>query len=180
VSERVATDHLEPSVTAARTPAHKPREAAGEPERKSAFLHPGQVGAWTEPHAVTTILGSCVAVCLHDPKSRVGGMNHYLLPHPVSGERFAARFGAVAIDRLVERMLELHADTRHLQAKVFGGACIVGNPRGGKSLGAQNVELALACLLRRNIPVVAQDVEGARGRKLIFHSDDGVVWVRKI
>jgi chemotaxis protein CheD len=129
---------------------------------------------------VTTILGSCVAVCLYDREMRVGGMNHYLLPHAVTGDRFAARFGTVAVDRLVERMLELRTDPRRLQAKVFGGACIVGNTRGGKSLGTQNAELAFACLERWNIPVVAHDVEGARGRKLIFHSDDGVVWVRKI
>ena len=30
---------------------------------------------------LSTILGSCVAVCMYDPVQNVGGLNHYLLPH---------------------------------------------------------------------------------------------------
>ena len=49
--------------------------------RSAVYLHPGQVFVSPDPAVVTTILGSCVAVCVFDPVLRVGGTNHYLLPH---------------------------------------------------------------------------------------------------
>jgi chemotaxis protein CheD len=33
-----------------------------------------------EGEILQTLLGSCVATCIHDPVARVGGLNHFLLP----------------------------------------------------------------------------------------------------
>jgi chemotaxis protein CheD len=132
----------------------------------------------TEPTAITTVLGSCVAVCLHDPVATVGGMNHYLLPTHVSREQ-SLRFGTVAIEALLAEVLARGAGRTRLQAKVFGGASVMGVPDAGqRRLGDENVKLALRQLAGLAIPVVDGDVGGTRGRKLVFHSDDGSAWVR--
>src|SRR5260370_577160 len=91
-----------------------PAEEPGD--RSSVYLHPGQMFASTEPCVVTTILGSCVAICLWDPSTGVGGANHYLLPYQVREGQSSARFGNVAVRGLIEKVLALGAVTRNLQA----------------------------------------------------------------
>ena len=77
--------------------------------------------AW--PAQITTVLGSCVAVCLFDAEVRVGGMNHYLLAQPVNGEH-SARFGAVAVPALIDAVVKGGGRPGSLKAKVFGGAAV--------------------------------------------------------
>lgn len=165
-----------------RTPATPTAE--GKPEgdrgpRADVYLHPGQLYVSADPSAVTTILGSCIAVCLWDPVLRVGGTNHYLLPECGSGSS-SPRFGNVAIRRLVEGMLSLGSQEQHLRAKVFGGACVLDAFVGGSHLGAKNADLGLRILREEGIPVVAEDVGGRRGRKVVFHTDSGLALVRLI
>lgn len=154
--------------------------AAGTPlsGRKNVYLHPGQLHASVEPTAITTILGSCVTVCLWDARLRIGGMNHYLLPDgSESVGRF--RFGVAAIRGLIEG-LTTHGSRRHdLQAKVFGGACVMeAFSKVSHHVGQRNVELAEVMLERERIAASVWDVGGSRGRKVIFHTDDGTTLVR--
>ncbi len=145
-------------------------------------LHAGQFFASSQPCTISTVLGSCVAVCLFDPVRRSGGANHYLLPLHVVGGSASARFGNVAIEELVKEMLQHGSLKRDLQAKVFGGSCTMGNgvrPE-RESLGWQNVEVARRALTGHAIPIVAEDVGGPRGRKLLFRTDEGHAWVRKL
>jgi chemotaxis protein CheD len=168
-------------------PVAQPRPGAPElssPEaegRPQVYLHPGQVFASSEPLAVTTILATCVAVCLWDPLRRVGGINHYLLPRGGGREERSARYGEVAMKMLLARLGQLGASPARLQAKVFGGMTSAFGARdAGRDLGANNVEFALATLATEGIPVVASDVGGTRPRKLIYHVDEGIVWVRPL
>jgi chemotaxis protein CheD len=130
-----------------------------------------------KPTAIVTILGSCVSVCLFDADAGVGGLNHYLLPFHVEREK-SARFGSVAIPRLVEQVVTAGADPRRLQAKVFGGASVIGAFSHGRKLGDENARLAFETLDALGIPVLEKDVGGTKGRKLVFHSDDGAAWIR--
>ena len=149
--------------------------------RTPTYLHPGQVFVSATPAEVTTILGSCVAVCVWDRALRVGGANHYLLPHGVESGPSPARFGDVALRRLIDGVLALGCQRRNLEAKVFGGACVLEALRGkGRHLGRKNVEMALAVLRQEGIPVVAEDTGGGRGRKIVFHTDDGAAWVKRL
>jgi chemotaxis protein CheD len=147
--------------------------------RKKVYLHAGQLCAYAEPSEITTILGSCIAVCVFDPIRRAGGMNHYVLPMR-AGEHASPRFGNVAIKMLVDRLANLGSHRRDLQAKLFGGAAMVGAARTSPGLGDQNIALAREMLTRERIPIVAEDVGGDRGRKLLFRSDDGVALVKKL
>lgn len=169
-------DLASPALDAAVRPG-QPTRLHARPQR---YLHAGQILATAEPVDIVTVLGSCVAVCLFDPAARVGGMNHYLLPHPVHRET-SARFGRVAIPQLIEEVLRAGAGRDRLLAKVFGGACVIeAFRRRTGHLGQENVDLALAMLAEANVAIVDRDVGGNSGRKLVFHVDDGSVSVRHL
>jgi chemotaxis protein CheD len=147
--------------------------------RAQVYLHAGQVFASATPTAVTTVLGSCVSVCLHDPVARVGGVNHFLLPLHVDRER-SARFGTVAVPELVAAVVRAGGARGRLVAKVFGGASVIAAISGGRRLGDENARLALDLLEAARIPVLDHDVGGRRGRKLVYFVDEGTAWVREL
>ncbi len=114
-----------------------------------------------------TILGSCVAACLHDPHAEVGGMNHFLLPGEIAGSRSLERdqYGVHLMELLVNDLMRLGARRDRLQAKLFGGARMV---RGLSDIGRQNAEFAENFLQRDGIRLVGKDVGGDRARRLQF------------
>jgi len=149
--------------------------------RRTRYVHPGQVFVSAEPTVLSTILGSCVAVCLWDARRRCGGMNHFLLPRQHSGQAPSTRYGDTALYVLLSRLLSLGCAAGDLQAKVFGGASVL--PSLGAvagRLGASNLELAHRLLTTLGIPVVAADEAGQAARRLIFQTDDGSAWVRTV
>lgn len=149
--------------------------------RSRIYLHPGELFASAQRSAVSTILGSCVAVCLWDPIARIGGINHYLLPLWTGQGAVSPRFGDIAVQELLNKLLELGGQKSRLQAKLFGGACVIDAFREREShLGTKNVQTAEELLQREAIPLVGHDVGGCKGRKLIFHTDDGTAWVRHL
>ena len=146
------------------------------------YLHSGKFHVSSTPCRVSTILGSCVAVAVFDYTTGIGGLNHFLLPHGAPGlPAQAARFGNLAVPQLVEAVLASGASRAGLQAKLFGGACVLAAfKKPGAHLGTRNVEVAREMLKSEGIPVVAEDVEGSSGRKLIFQTHDGTAWVRSL
>jgi len=149
-------------------------------ERQRAYLLPGQFHVSAEPCQIKTILGSCVSICLWDTRRAAGGMNHFLLPSAREGQP-SLRFGDVATAALLEKLLWVGCRVENLTAKVFGGAAIFQNQnRYAVSLGARNVTAALELLKNAGIPVVAQQTGGSHGRKLIFNTDDGAAWSKRV
>ncbi len=149
-------------------------------ERGRVFLQSGQLHTAGTPCSVITILGSCVAVGLTDPVAHVGGLCHYALPNRLDRER-SWRYGSVAIPDLIARVVHAGGSCDRLEAKVFGGACITVQPESVSGrLGSQNGELAYRLLWEAGIPVVADDLGGIRGRKLIYETDSGSAWVRML
>ena len=170
------------STLAAAGPSAYRMSAPGDPGPAHAplrvYLAPGRLYASGEDVQVTTILGSCVSVCIWDAQAQVGGINHFLLP---SGSPASPRFGESAVALLIGRVLELGAQRGRLTAKVFGGACVLEAFRADQwSLGTRNVEIAREQLAAAAIPVVGEDVGGDLGRKLVFHVRTGAAWVRPI
>ncbi len=141
--------------------------------RTMRFLQPGQFVVSTTPMQVTTILGSCVAVCLWDIRLRAGGINHFMLPYHTGSAAASARFGDVAMKELLAGLRRLGARLPFLQARVFGGACMFTHMKSSANLGQKNTELALDFLSRNGIEVVQVETGGNRGRKLIYHTDEG-------
>lgn len=146
---------------------------------KTHYLYPGEIFAHREPHTVTTVLGSCVSVCLWDPVARLGGINHFLLPLWNGDGLPTPKYGNIAIPRLLEKLVGLGASERKLQAKVFGGAAMWNLTDGLLAVGARNVELAENVLRELGIPVVGSDLGGSQSRKIIFQTGEGTVLLRR-
>jgi chemotaxis protein CheD len=144
------------------------------------YLHPGQIYTTAETVLITTVLGSCVAVCLFDPVAGVAGMNHFLLPHGPSGGN-DLRYGKTAMARLIAAMLAKGATPDHMIAKVFGGACVIPGFSGSRqAIGATNVAAAHEALAEHGITIRAEQTGGRRGRKLLFHTGHGSAYVKDI
>ncbi len=142
------------------------------------YLYPGTLFAHRDPHLVTTVLGSCVSVCLWDSSARVGGINHYLLPLWNGDGLPTPKYGNIAIAKLIEKVQALGAGSK-LVAKVFGGASMWEKTDGLLAIGQRNIELAMELLDQHRIPVVGRDVGGPAGRKIIFHTGEGTVLLKR-
>jgi len=141
------------------------------------FLYPGQIFVSREPVVITTILGSCAALCLWDSRKKIGGMNHYLLPEGTDDGPNRLRYGNVANPALLNELSALGCEIKNLQAKIFGGSSAFAvNPL--QSVGTRNAQLAEEFLRGAGIRLVAKDVSGKHGRKLIFQTQDGVTLIR--
>ena len=114
---------------------------------------------------LTTILGSCVAACLHDPVAGVGGMNHFLLPGRDDASCLPDRHGVHAMELLVNGLLQRGARRERLQAKLFGGARML---QGLTDVGTLNAEFAERFVKRERIALTGGSLRGERGRRLQF------------
>ncbi len=151
-----------------------------DPNGNHHYLMAGGIFAQGTPHRVTTVLGSCVSVCLWDGMLSIGGINHYMLPF-WNGEGLASpRYGNIAIAKLIERMQDLGAERRNLRAKVFGGGIVLNVSNPFMNIGERNVQLAEDLLKNEGIPIVSADTGGHVGRKLIFETSSGTVLVKKL
>ena len=98
------------------------------------------------------------------------------------GEELAStRFGNIAVTRLVQGLLDLGSYRQDLRAKLFGGASILPQLASGpRALGARNVIVARELLEENEVRIVAEDVGGTRGRRVIFRTEDGAVWLKRL
>lgn len=138
---------------------------------KRNYLLPGAYIVTAEPMLVSTILGSCVAVALTDPKTKISGLCHYLLSRLGDAAGPIARYGDQAIPILVDEMVGLGANPRSIIAKIYGGANVLGNVSIGLEVGKKNISIARELLGSMKIPIVKEDIGGDRGRKLLMTTD---------
>ncbi|MFL5304727.1 MAG: CheR family methyltransferase [Polyangia bacterium] len=129
----------------------------------------GETFASGAPSCVSTVLGSCVSVCLFDPLQRVGGMNHFLLPDGGPDGGASARYGAYAMDLLINELMKLGADRSRVVAKVFGAAHTTGSPE----VSRRNREFVRQYLAREQIPVLAERLGADRGMEVRFETHTG-------
>lgn len=144
------------------------------------FLTPGALYYGREPALVTTVLGSCVSVCLWDHVRRLGGINHYVLPHATAGD-CSSRYGDVALEMLWKALGELGCHPESLRAKLFGGAAVL--PFGAAdatTIGDTNVHIAKEWLNDRAIPLLAARTGGRNGLVIRFDTGSGRVLARPI
>jgi chemotaxis protein CheD len=143
---------------------------------------PGEFYATAQDEVIVTVLGSCVAACIMDPIAMVGGMNHFMLPVKL-GELdldvfYAARYGAAAMEFLINNLLHLGAQRDRLVAKAFGGGKVM---RGMSSdVGGQNVDFVREFLRNEDIPLWSEDMGGPYPRKVYFFPHTGQVLVKRM
>ena len=117
---------------------------------------------------LTTVLGSCVAACLHDPVRRIGGMNHFLLPDDLGTRDL--RYATAAMEILVNSLIKQGAVRSRLEAKLFGGSRMLA---GLPDIGRRNGEAAIAFLHSEGIKLQAQSLGGTLARRVRFWPTKG-------
>jgi chemotaxis protein CheD len=130
------------------------------------FLDPGYIYVTLRPAQISAVLGSCVAVCIHDRKRNISGMNHFQYPQVTDPSEATARYGNVATLALIRMMAKEGSKLKHMEAQIFGGA---NNAKMcPKNIGRENVMAARKVLARERVALVSEDVGGEKGRKIVF------------
>jgi chemotaxis protein CheD len=128
---------------------------------------------------LVTILGSCVAACIRDPKAGVGGMNHFMLPESggaSSGWDTASasmRYGNVAMERLINDILARGGQRQRLEIKVFGGGnVLIGS---AANIGHRNADFVEDYLAAENLSIAAHHLRGTLPRRVHYFPATGRV-----
>ncbi len=146
-------------------------------ELRKHTLFPGQFVVSSAPVLITTVLGSCVSVCLWDKQTHMAGINHYLLPGTEEDTANPDR-GLSATRMLIRSVLNRKSSIENLEAKVFGGCNSIYQGNDLFRIGVRNVEMAFTVLKEFDIRVTAQHVGGSYGRKIVFNTSTGKVRMR--
>jgi len=142
------------------------------------FLQPGYIFLARQPTLISTVLGSCVAVCLFDKKNRFGGMTQFQFPHVADEKMATPRYGNVATLSLLRMMVEEGSKLKNLEAQLFGGAH---NPEvSPDNVGKDNIAAARRVLAKKRVRIVSEDVGGEKGRKLVFNTSTNEVALFKV
>jgi chemotaxis protein CheD len=142
------------------------------------FIHVGEIFVGAKPTEITTVLGSCIAVCLYDKVEKVGGMNHYLVPLWNDNGLQSPKYGNISIPKLIDNMLNIGCAKHNLEAKIFGGGNVIDVSQEEMMIGRKNILIAKEILLDYSIKISAQDVGGTRGRKILMRSDTGKIFLK--
>lgn len=135
---------------------------------------------------IQTTLGSCIAACIRDKNTGVGGMNHFMLPlkGSVYHQKFTkspvigiTRYGNWAMEFLINEILKAGGTRRNLEVKIFGGGCVLKNMT---DIGQKNIQFVLEYIHNENLFLVNQDVGDIYPRKIIYFPFSGVVKVKKM
>jgi chemotaxis protein CheD len=154
--------------------------------RPVAKLLPGEYYVTRNDECIFTVLGSCVSACARDRKLGIGGMNHFMLPLDRSkgqsawGERLvsaATRYGNVAMERLVQDILDLGGQRADLEFKVIGGGKVLDI---GLDVGAHNSEFVRQYIKNEGFVLSAEDLGSDYSRKLFYRPLTGEVRVKRL
>lgn len=133
------------------------------------YLHPGYIFFSEEKYQITTILGSCVAVCIWDKKKKIGGMNHYIYSIDIN-KKMNSKYGDNSIKILLNFFKKAGSEFKDLEASIIGGA---ENPSLSSKIGEENINIAEKILGNNKINVVYKKTGGEKGRKVIFNNYSG-------
>ena len=152
-----------------------------EIERMACHIPPG---GWQvdRDRPICTLLGSCVAVCMYDLDSGLGGMNHFMLPNMRRGSGAdvdSVLSGDFAMEVLLNGLLGRGAVRSRVRAKAFGAGTIISS-LAATGIGGRNADFAREWLDREGIPLVAADFLGPWSRKVLFVPSTGDAWCRRM
>lgn len=151
-------------------------------KRKMVRIGPGAYFVTSgDDEVLAAVLGSCIALCVRDPKTGIGGMNHFMLPVESAGkarpDNVDLRYGAHAMEALINEVLATGCPRSRMEVKVFGGADLLG---ASQPVGTLNAQFAMDYLDRERMPVAAQDIGGKEPRRVEFSPASGRARVKLI
>ncbi len=156
--------------------------AAGMP---TARILPGEYYVTCEDEIIDTVLGSCVAACIRNPRLGIGGMNHFMLPRPSGGandtwERVAGRatrYGTASMEQLINRVLGPGGTRQDLEVKIFGGGRVVPKL---SDIGARNIAFVREFLQHEGLKIASEDAGDTCSRHVQYFPRSGRVRVRHL
>lgn len=155
-------------------------------DRWSAKILPGEYFVTRSDEAITTVLGSCIAACIRDPLTRVGGMNHFMLPEDGSTGKsswiegpggLATRYGSYAMESLINELMKLGARRDRLEVKLFGGGRILSTMT---DVGQKNIAFAREFLKMEGFKIAAEDVGDVHPRRVLYFPSTGVAMLKRL
>jgi chemotaxis protein CheD len=158
------------------------RNASGVP---TARILPGEYYVTREDEIIDTVLGSCVAACIRNPRLGIGGMNHFMLPRPNSTgsdawEKVASRatrYGSASMEQLINSVLRAGGARQDLEVKIFGGGRVVAKL---SDIGARNIEFVREFLRQEGLQIVSEDAGDTCSRHVQYFPRTGRVRVRHL
>jgi chemotaxis protein CheD len=138
-----------------------------DPGSRRVHIVQGEYDVSRDPNVVlTTLLGSCVAACIHDPVAGVGGMNHFLLPESDGGgDSEHMRYGVNSMELLINGILKLGGRRDRLHVWLFGGARMFDRLT---DIGSKNAEFAQAFIKREEMIPMGGSLGGTKARRIQF------------
>ena len=140
----------------------------------------GEMFVGRAPKVITTILGSCVGIVMHDPETKIGGIAHVMLDQAKDREGNPAKFADTAVPELLKQMRAKGATRARIISKIFGGAEMFNFNKSHffASIGRKNIDVVKEYLAKEGIPLVAEETGGKQGRSIEFSTETGMVAVR--
>lgn len=136
---------------------------------------PGQVLA-------TFALGSCIGLAVHDAKTGVGGLLHFMLPDSaIDPERARERpsvFADTGIVQLIRQVCEAGAGKRNLMAYAAGGASLIHSIR-GFDIGKRNCLALHKALWKAGVLLTGEAVGGGSSRTMHLEIGSGRLWLQQ-
>lgn len=168
---------------AQRSRARKPGEASffyfdHHFQYNAVKVLPGEYYVTDENMVICTVLGSCIAACLWDRSTNLGGMNHFMLPDGDSSD-VSGRYGSYAMELLINEMMKLGARRETMQAKIFGGGQVMANFT-TMNVGERNTDFVTQYLQTERIPIVSADVLDIYPRKVVYFPATGKAMVKRL
>lgn len=131
---------------------------------------------------LTTLLGSCISVCMRDKVTGIVGINHFMLPSSIRMNEIVfsedAKYGINAMEKMINSMMKLGARRKSMEAKVFGGGRVMDTSL--NNVAQSNIDFAFTYLEMEQIPVLTKDVGGQNGRKLLFFPEEFTIYLKRI
>tara|TARA_B100001564_G_C20551202_1_gene629142 strand:- start:286 stop:930 length:645 start_codon:yes stop_codon:yes gene_type:complete len=133
----------------------------------------------SDEEMATTVLGSCISACVRDPVACVGGMNHFLLPSSKGSDMESTRYGAFAMEQLINEILKRGGKRERLEIKIFGGGNVLRSVT-GVTVGDKNIQFIREYLKVEGFTITTEDVGGNQARKVKYYPYTGKAFIKKI
>jgi chemotaxis protein CheD len=125
-------------------------------------------------------LGSCIGISVHDPKSKVTGLLHAVLPENNNKDPLSPKFVDSGIQALVKELTNHAVDLNRVTFKMVGGANMLVANGLTFNIGERNIAAAKELLRKQKIRIASEEVGGNIGRTMRVYIFDGRVTVRSL
>jgi len=132
-----------------------------------------------DAHLVAYGLGSCIALAVWDPRAKVGGLAHFMLPNGPANSGSPVKFIDTGLDEFLHAV---EAKGALLSRSVFkaAGAAAMLTVGGGLAIGKRNAEAMDAALKERGLSLAAKALGGNAGRTVQLEVSDGRFLIKSL